>query len=173
MDWDFLNIFKKADFNILMIAASVMFWVLYILYPDNMYILGGAILCSVYCFLRFIIFIWDVVSSNNQYEEREEYNKRKEEIESINQRRNAQYVLDKQGEETQKILIEIVRKGRRSSFPDVYILDNYVDFCVISQLENKLYDDGDLHKWVNIERNSDTCSIIISSPLNKIIEEIA
>ena len=56
MDWSFLDIFKKADFNTLMFSIAVTGWILFYIYPENIYMLTAAILCSIYSVARFVVF---------------------------------------------------------------------------------------------------------------------
>ena len=42
MDWSFLDIFKKADFNTLMFSIAVTGWILFYIYPENIYMLTAA-----------------------------------------------------------------------------------------------------------------------------------
>jgi hypothetical protein len=55
MDWGFLGIFKKADFNTLMFSIAITGWVMYYFRIDN-YIFGLACIASIYCIARFALF---------------------------------------------------------------------------------------------------------------------
>ena len=57
MNWDFLDILKKAHFNTLMFSAAITAWIFLYIYPENNYILGAAIFCSIYCLARLAVYI--------------------------------------------------------------------------------------------------------------------
>lgn len=54
MDWGFLDIFKKAEFNSLMVALAITGWIMYYFQIDNI-IFGLASFSSIYCVTRFIV----------------------------------------------------------------------------------------------------------------------
>ena len=78
MDWSFLNIFKKADFNTLMFSIAVTGWILLCIYPEFIYIRIAAILCSIYCVSRFVVFLFKsnqekkIIKANRLYDEKQE-----------------------------------------------------------------------------------------------------
>ena len=94
MDWSFLNIFKKADFNTLMFSIAVTGWILLCIYPENIYILISAILCSIYCVARLVVFLFKsnqekkIIEANRLYDEQQERKQIQE------KRLQAQYVYD-------------------------------------------------------------------------------
>lgn len=54
MDWDVLNIFKKAEFNTLMLSVAITGWIMYYFQIEN-YIFGLASLASIYFIIRFVV----------------------------------------------------------------------------------------------------------------------
>lgn len=172
MDWGFLDIFKKADFDKLMIAAAITGWVFHHYYPDNIWVFGLAVLCTIYCLLGFIVYVYNWSVNKRQ---KRLYKKKEKETKENNeyaQRLQAQFVYDRLGSEKQHILSLIVKKGAKSSYSDVYILQNDNDNnIIISQLRCALVYDDKINFWVNIEETMDTFSIYIKPPLNEIIEE--
>lgn len=57
MDWGFLDIFKKAEFNSLMVALAITGWIMYYFQIDNL-IFGFACFASIYCIIRFVVFCY-------------------------------------------------------------------------------------------------------------------
>ena len=57
MDWGFLDIFKKAEFNSLMVALAITGWIMYYFQIDNL-IFGFACFASIYCITRFVVFCY-------------------------------------------------------------------------------------------------------------------
>lgn len=62
MDWDLFNIFKKAEFNTLMLSIAITGWILHFFVSTNIFILGGAVLSSAYCIIRLIVFTYQYLS---------------------------------------------------------------------------------------------------------------
>ena len=168
MDWSFLNIFKKADFNTLMFSIAVTGWILLCIYPENIYILISAILCSIYCVARLVVFLFKsnqekkIIEANRLYDEQQERKQIQE------KRLQAQYVYDRLSKE---LFSRIVKTATKSSYSDVYILQG-MNSCsqVVAQLSNILYGDNMINSWVSIDETSENVCIYIKSPLNEIIE---
>lgn len=57
MDWGFLDIFKKAEFNSLMVAVAISGWIMYYFQIESL-IFGLASLASIYCITRFVVFCY-------------------------------------------------------------------------------------------------------------------
>lgn len=57
MDWGFLDIFKRAEFNSLMVAVAITGWIMYYFKIENL-IFGLACLASIYCIIRFVVFCY-------------------------------------------------------------------------------------------------------------------
>ena len=171
MDWSFLNIFKKADFNTLMFSIAVTGWILLCIYPENIYILISAILCSIYCVARLVVFLFKsnqekkIIEANRLYDEQQERKQIQE------KRLQAQYVYDRLSQESKELFSRIVKTATKSSYSDVYILQG-VDSCshTVLQLRNILYGDSMINSWVSMDENSENLCIYIKSPLNEIIE---
>ena len=70
------DIFKKAEFNTLMLSGAITGWVLFVFFPENIYVTGIAVLCSAYCAIRFCVFLYNkihqCVLKNNERKERKE-----------------------------------------------------------------------------------------------------
>lgn len=171
MDWSFLNIFKKADFNTLMFAIAVTGWILLRIYPENIYILIAAILCSIYCVTRLVVYLFKsnqekkIIEANRLYDEQQ----KKKQIQE--RRLQAQYVYDRLSEDSKKLFSDIVKRATKSSYCDAYILHN-MNSCspLTNQLRNILYGDNMINSWVRMEDSMECVSIYINYPLNEIVE---
>lgn len=131
MDWDFLNIFKKAEFNTLMLSVAITGWILYFCISTNIYILGTAILSSAYCIIRLVVYTYQYYSlkrENRRYEiqkkkEEEEKEKRYENNKNIEITRMFEGLSDS----NKFILASILLKGKKiNSTPIFSILTSIV-----------------------------------------------
>lgn len=171
MDWSFLNIFKKADFNTLMFSVAITSWILLYIYPRYFYILITALLCSIYCVSRFAVYLFNsyqkkkIEKANMLYDQQQKENKIRA------NKLQAQYVYDRLSEDSKELFSEIVRSATKSSFSDVYILQG-LEPCsyIVSQLRCILYSDNMINSWVSIDETMGGVIINIKSPLNEIIE---
>ena len=59
MDWGFLDIFKKAEFNSLMLSIAAAGWILYYLGVFKEYSLIAALVASIYCLIRFVVYCYE------------------------------------------------------------------------------------------------------------------
>ena len=172
MDWSFLNIFKNAEFNTLMLAAAATCWVLYSYYPYNEWYLGVALLCTIYCIVRLIVYIYKLLSARAQARWDRDYKNKLDEEKALDKKQQAQYAFDRIGAETQSLLKRVVESGKKSSYSDVYILRNNVDTSMmIQKLRCYLYNDGLIGNWISIDENPDSYCVYIKYPLNVIIED--
>ena len=90
----------------------------------------------------------------------------------LDNRRQAQYVFDRIGVETQNIIKNIVKKGDVSSYSNVYILRSKFEYGIMIQhLSSYLYSDNLISDWVSIDETSDTYCVHIKYPLNDIIKD--
>lgn len=171
MDWSFLNIFKKADFNTLMFSIAVTGWILFCIYPENIYIIIAAILCSIYCVTRLVVFLFKSYQEKKIREANRLYDEQQERKQIQEKRLQAQYVYDRLSKESKELFSSIVKTATKSSYSDVYILQG-MNSCshTVSQLRTILYGDSMINSWVSIDENSENVCIYIKSPLNEIIE---
>lgn len=171
MDWNFLSIFKKAEFNTLMFSLAVMGWILIIIYPYIIFFQIIAILCSVYCISRLVVHLYHVYQINQAKKADAKYEKDQKEKLTHDKELQAQFVYDRLSLDNQKILQEIIRRGEKSCYSDVYIIKDKLSNCMfISQVRMILFSDNMINNWISIEESSDSYSIYIKSPLNSIIE---
>ena len=171
MDWSFLNIFKRADFNTLMFSLAIMGWIMFYLYPDIIYFIIIAITCSVYCIARFVVHLYNAYQIYQINKANAKYNQELKDKRAHDMELQAQFVYDRLSPNDQKLMQEIIRKGEKSSFPDVYIIKDKLSNCMfISQVQMILFSDDMISNWISINESSDSYSINIKSPLNLIIE---
>lgn len=171
MDWGFLNIFKNADFDKLMAAAALAGWAFYYYYPEYVLAFGLALLCTIYCLLGFIVYVYNWLF--NVWQKRKD-RKKEIEIRKYNdqaQHLKAQFVFDRLGTGGQQILSNIVKIGKKSTVSGTYLLSKYDNMIIISQLSDILYSDEIVYPWVKIEETIDSYCITLKWPLNEIIEE--
>lgn len=172
MNWDFLDIFKKAHFNTLMFSAAITAWIFLYIYPENNYILGAAIFCSIYCLARLAVYIKNYYKEYQISEENRQHKKQQEDKKIRDNKLQAQYVYDRLSEENQKMLSHLVKIAKKSAYSDVYILEgsNPESLIIIPQINRLLYGDAMIEQWISINESIDSYSVYIKSPLNKIIE---
>jgi len=171
MDWSFMNIFKRADFNTLMFSLAIMGWIMNCLYPDIIYFIMIAIMCSVYCIARFVVHLYDAYQLSQINKANAKYDQEQKDKMAHDRELQAQFVYDRLSLDNQKLLQEIVRKGEKSSYSDVYIIkDVHSNSFIISQISMMLFHDNMVNSWVTINESQDSCSIYIKNPLNIIIE---
>lgn len=181
MDWGFLDIFKKAEFNTLMLAVAITGWILYLLVPMNIYILGAAILASAYCVIRLIVYTYQYFSvkrANKRYEEQ----KKKEEESKQSERREARNIeisrmFEGLKEESKNSLAYILLKGKSDSRNyNVLHFDRYSkDSSYLSQAVNvsKIFRDalGDGQDCIWIRHYTDTLAATIDPFLYDLIKQ--
>lgn len=120
MDWGFLDIFKKAEFNTLMLSVAITGWILYVLVSMNIYILGAAILSSAYCVIRLVVYSYQYFSvkrANKRYEAQKKREKEDKETER-KEARNIEISRMFNGltEDNKKILAYVFLKGKKDEF---------------------------------------------------------
>lgn len=125
MDWGFLDIFKKAEFNTLMLSVAITGWILFIFAPMNIYILGAAILASAYCIIRLIVYTYQYFTFKRE-NKRYEAQKKKEKEDKEAERKEARNIeisrmFNGLTEENKKTLAYIFLKGKKDTF-NQYVL---------------------------------------------------
>lgn len=171
MDWSFLNIFKRADFNTLMFSLAVTGWIMLYNNPDIIYLKMITLLCSIYCISRFFVYLYNVYQVSKTNKANAKYHKEQNDKKARDRELQAQFVYDRLSLDNQKILQEIIRRGEKSCYSDVYIIKDKLSNCMfISQVRMILFSDNMINNWISIEESSDSYSIYIKLPLNSIIE---
>ena len=171
MDWSFLNIFKRADFNTLMFSLAVTGWILLYFHPDIIYFKIIALLCSIYCISRFIVHLYNAYQIRKVNKANAKYDQEQNVKRTHDRELQAQFVYDRLSRNDQELLQEVINKSEKSCYPDVYIIKDKLSNCMfISQVQMILFGDDMINSWISINESSDSYSIIIKSPLNSIIE---
>lgn len=171
MDWSFLNIFKRADFNTLMFSLAVTGWILLYFHPDIIYFKIIAILCSIYCISRFVVHLYEAYQISKVKKANAKYDQERNDKRVRDRELQAQFVYDRLGRNDQELLQELIRISEKSSYSDVYIIKDKLSNCMfISQVQMILYGDDMINNWIIINESTDSYSITINAPLNKIIE---
>ncbi len=182
MEWTFLDIFKKAEFNTLMVSAAITGWLLYFFYPNSNYaiiFIGIAILCSIYSIIRIIKLLAEktkaLLKRRKEKKEKEIQIKlaaENDERKKKGQEASAQFVYDRLSPYSQVVLQKIVAYGEKSTYQNAYILrKNEKNDKIILSLKNILFDDKFFTNWVNIDETYDMVCVYFKPPLNDIVEK--
>lgn len=171
------DIFKKAEFNTLMLSGAITGWVLFVFFPENIYVTGIAVLCTAYCAIRFCVFLYNKIHQCvlKNYERKEriemqqlaaEEKKKQEEM----RKKHAQFIFDRLNDDNKAALQNIVLNGRKSTYPNKYLLRYTPEsMLLVSPIQSSLFYDDEFAKWVTIDNNQETWIITIQEPLNSII----
>ena len=180
MDWGFLDIFKRADFNSLMLSIAIAGWILYFFVPMNIYIVGAALLSTAYCIIRLIVYIYQCVSvkiENKRHEAQKKKEKEKHEAER-KEARNIEISRMFNGltENNKKILAYILLKGKKDDYnynilyftpysDDSFHVQQAVD---ISKIFRDFWGNGDDCIW--IKHYTDTLAATIDPYLYDLVK---
>ena len=181
MDWDFLNIFKKAEFNTLMLSVSITGWILYFCISTNIYILGTAILSSAYCIIRLVVYTYQYYSlkrENRRYEiqkkkEEEEKEKRYENNKNIEITRMFEGLSDS----NKFILASILLKGQEDKFnSNIFHFDKYsneASTIYMAESISAIYRDrlGVGQPSIKIKDYTDTVSVTVEPYLYDLLKQ--
>lgn len=144
---------------------------MFYLYPDIIYFIMIAIMCSVYCIARFVVHLYNVYHVSQINKENAKYDQELKDKRTHDRKLQAQFVYDRLSLDDQKRLQEIIRRSERSCYSDVYIIKDKLSNCMfISEIQMILFNDDMINNWISINESSDSYSINIKSPLNSIIE---
>lgn len=125
MDWGFLDIFKKAEFNSLMLSIAAAGWILYYLGVFKEYSLIVALVASVYCLIRFIVCCYKNIVARIAAKKYEAQQKRDKELKAQADKEERRIEISRMfkglTEENKKTLAYIFLKGKPDEF-DCYIL---------------------------------------------------
>lgn len=120
MDWGFLDIFKKADFNTLMLSVAIAGWILYCIGIYKEYSLIAALITSVYCVIRVIVYFYQRIMSNIEVEKYEAQKKRDKELKDKayedNRRIEISRMFEGLSDPNKFILASILINGKKDSF---------------------------------------------------------
>lgn len=181
MDWDFLNIFKKAEFNTLMLSVAITGWILFIIGMFKEYSLIAALITSIYCAIRVIIYCYQTIIStrktkiNDKQKEREKEIKEKEYEE--NRRIEISRMFEGLSDSNKFILASILLNGKKDAFNYNVLLfpkygRDYTNIYMaqeISMIYRTGYGGG--QNCIIIKEYTDSISVTIDSILYEIIEK--
>ncbi len=118
MDWGFLDIFKKAEFNSLMLSVAITGWIMYYFKIQD-YVFGIAILASSYCLIRLFVYCYQIISENrerNNNAKQLALAKKLEEKEKIESRNvEISRMFEGLSDDNLNVLLFVFEKGKRDS----------------------------------------------------------
>lgn len=181
MDWDILNIFKKAEFNSLMLSIAIPGWILYCLGVFKEYSLIVALVASVYCLIRFIVCCYKNIVARIAAKKYEAQQKRDKELKAQADKEERRIEISRMfkglTEENKKTLAYFFLKGKPDEF-DCYVLhfNPHSDDTLyvhqaksISQIFRNPWGGGNDCIW--IKHYTDTFAAEIDPYLYKLIKE--
>lgn len=179
MDWGFLDIFKKAEFNSLMLSIAVSGGFMYFSHIDSI-IFGLFSIASVYCLIRFVVYCYINIATHidtKRYEaqqKRDKENKEKEYEE--NRRIEITRMFYGLSDSNKFVLASLLLKGDKDSYNyNVLHFPKYGNDSVnintaqeITMIYRTEYGGGQY--TINIKEYTDTVSVTIDSILYNLIE---
>ena len=181
MDWGFLDIFKKAEFNTLMLSVAITGWILYFFFSRNVYISGAAILSSAYCVIRLIVYAYHYFSLKCQKKKYDAQMKKEKEDKKEERMRKRNIEISRMFEglkdENKKHLAFVILRGKTDSFHSNVLHFNpfsddfsYVYSAVnISKIFRDAYGQGDDCIWIS--HYTDTLAATIDPFLYNLIKQ--
>lgn len=136
MDWGFLDIFKKADFNVLMVAAAGTAWILHFkVDTENVWFFAAAVLCSLYCAIKLIIkiylFLSDIYKDNKDNETHELLQKQENEKNVKELYAEALRIYTGLSDNSKAILQDIYVKGKQDPLKAHCRLISKLEFMLV------------------------------------------
>jgi len=116
MEWEFFNIFKKAEFNTLMLSIAITGWILHFFIFTNILVLGSAILSTSYCFIRFTVFAYHIISNIFEDMRRKEQNEKDKKEKETNREVEISRMFMGLSEDKKKRLAYILLKGKKDEY---------------------------------------------------------
>lgn len=119
MDWGFLDIFKKAEFNSLMVALAITGWIMYYFQIYNL-IFGLACFASIYCVIRFFVFCYLRIMGNRNYKKacklEQLANEQKEKKYEDNRKIEISRMFDGLSDSNKDLLASIILNGKQDNY---------------------------------------------------------
>lgn len=120
MDWGFIDIFKKAEFNSLMLSVAIAGWILYYIGLFKEYSLMVALIASIYCLIRFVAYCYETIVANITAKKYEAQKKRDKELKDKayedNRRIEISRMFEGLSHHNKYILASILINGKKDSF---------------------------------------------------------
>lgn len=187
MSWEFLDIFKKADFNKLMFSIAVAGWIVFFSpIPEQIkyYILGISILASVYCLSGLAVYCHKQVKlkrdQKKQKKNRELYDKKIEESKRVEIGR----MFEGLTKENKDALAVVVMKGKEDKFQQNVLHYNRNDYQLINVIGHvestcRIFRTGYLHAYdphggqpcITITNYADTITVTIEPYLLELAKQ--
>lgn len=180
MDWDILNIFKKAEFNSLMLSIAAAGWILYYLGVFKEYSLIAALVASIYCVIRFVVCCYKNIVARidaKNYEAQQKREKEhKEKAYEEKRRIEISRMFDGLSGSNKFVLASLLLKGDKDSYNyNVLHYPKYGNDSVnistaqhISMINRTSYGSGDY--CISTQDYTDTMTVTIDPILYGLIE---
>ena len=179
MDWGFLDIFKKAEFNTLMLSVAIAGWILYYIGLFKEYSLVAALIASIYCLIRSVVFCYETIVAHilaKNYEAQKKHEKENEEkAYKDNRRIEISRMFEGLSDHNKYILASILINGKKDSFhSNVLIFPKYgndTSNIFMAQEISMIYrtEIGGGQYCINKKDYTDTISVTIDPILYEII----
>ena len=179
MDWGFLDIFKKAEFNSLMLSIAVSGGFMYFSHIDSI-IFGLFSIASVYCLIRFVVYCYINIASHidtKRYEAQQKRDKENKEKEYEEKRRiEITRMFYGLSDSNKFVLASLLLKGDKDSYNyNVLHYPKYGNDSVnistarhISMINRTSYGSGDY--CISTQDYTDTMTVTIDPILYGLIE---
>ena len=119
MDWGFLDIFKKAEFNSLMLSIAISGGIMYYYHIDSI-IFGLFSVASIYCMIRFVVYCYVTIVAHIATKNYEAQKKRDKELKDKayedNRRIEISRMFEGLSDPNKFILASILINGKKDSF---------------------------------------------------------
>lgn len=183
MDWGFLDIFKKAEFNTLMLSVAIAGWILYYIGVFKEYSLIAALITSIYCATRVVVYFYHIIISNREKKKNEAQKRRdketKEKAYEENRRMEITRMFEGLSDSKKLILVLILIKGKKDPFNynvlhfPKYGNDSDSINLIMAQDISMIYRTaiGGGQYCINKREYTDTISVTIDPILFEIIEK--
>lgn len=119
MDWGFLDIFKKAEFNSLMLSIAISGGIMYYYHIDSI-IFGLFSVASIYCMIRFVVYCYVTIVAHIATKNYEAQKKRDKELKDKayedNRRIEISRMFEGLSDHNKFILTSILINGKKDSY---------------------------------------------------------
>ena len=176
MDWGFLEILKKGEFNTLMLSAAIVGWIFLYILPGNLYALAIAIGCSIYCLIRFVVFVYKSYNENRTTKKIKK-KKKKEKERKIQENKeiwdkSVNRMFNGLRPENKKILALIFLKGSKDPYNyNVLHFDKYSEMFGYVHQAQSISDINYYNHCIEIREYTDSISVTIDVTLYNLINQ--
>ncbi len=180
MDWGFLDIFKKAEFNTLMLSIAITGGIMYFCHIDSI-IFGLFSAASIYCLIRFVVYCYLTIvahiATKNYQAQMKRDKELKDKANEDNRRIEISRMFEGLSDSNKFILASILINGEKDSFHyNVLHFPKYgkdASNIFIAQDISMIYRTGigGGQYCINKREYTDTISVTIDPILYEIIEK--